>query len=229
MKIRHFLIFVLLAAGLAACTTASRPELSGMSFAAEPLTGKVVWYDLITEDLDSARDFYQGLFGWTFEDAKGPRGQDYAVARSGNVYVAGMVEIAAATDGRKLSRWLPYVSVADVDEAVSRGVDAGASVAVSARDVNLGRVAALVDPEGAVIGLARSAYGDPDETTTAPAAGRPVWTELLADDADANTSLNFELDAVSIATGHMGQPTPEPATMLMLAVGAVGVCRRRRK
>ncbi|MCH8135653.1 MAG: hypothetical protein IIB77_06715 [Proteobacteria bacterium] len=30
---------------------------------------------------------------------------------------AGLVEIPAATDGTKLSRWLPYVSVADVDEA----------------------------------------------------------------------------------------------------------------
>jgi len=200
MKIRHFLAFVLLATGLVACTTASRPELSGMSFAAEPLTGKVVWYDLITEDLDSARDFYQGLFGWTFEDSKGPRGQDYAVARSGNVYVAGMLEIPAATDGAKLSRWLPYVSVADVDEAVARGVDAGASVAVSARDVNLGRVAALVDPEGAVIGLARSAFGDPDETTTAPAAGRPVWTELLTDDAAAAATFYAELGGYDVNT-----------------------------
>jgi len=200
MKIRHFLTFVLLAAGLVACTTASRPELSEMSFAAEPLTGKVVWYDLITEDLDSAKDFYQGLFGWTFEDSNGPRGQDYAVARSGDVYVAGMVEIPAATDGAKLSRWLPYVSVADVDEAVSRGVDAGASVAVSARDVNLGRVAALVDPEGAVIGLARSAFGDPDETTTAPAAGRPVWTELLTDDADAAATFYAELGGYDVIT-----------------------------
>ncbi len=30
---------------------------------------------------------------------------------------AGLVEIPAATDGTKLSRWLPYVSIADVDEA----------------------------------------------------------------------------------------------------------------
>ena len=30
---------------------------------------------------------------------------------------AGLVKIPAATDGTKLSRWLPYVSVADVDEA----------------------------------------------------------------------------------------------------------------
>jgi len=200
MRFRHFLIAVLLATGLVACTTASRPDLTGMSFSSEPLMGKVIWYDLVTEDLDSARDFYQGLFGWTFEDSKGPSGQDYAVARSGNVYVAGMVEIPAARDGAKLSRWLPYVSVADVDAAVSRGVDAGASVAVSARDVNLGRVAALVDPEGAVIGLASSAFGDPDETTTAPAAGRPVWAELLTDDAAAAASFYAELGGYDVNT-----------------------------
>ncbi len=156
-----------------------------MSFTSEPLTGKVIWYDLMTEDLDSARKFYSGVLGWTFDETQGPRGQEYAVASSGNVYVAGMVEIEGAADGTKYSRWLPYVSVADVDASVSDAVAAGASVAVSARDVNLGRVAALIDPEGAVIGLARSDFGDPDDRTTAPASGRPVWTELLSNNPAA--------------------------------------------
>lgn len=33
-----------------------------------------------------------------------------------------------------------------------------------------------------MIGLARSSIGDPDDKTTAPGPGRPIWTELLADD-----------------------------------------------
>ena len=171
-----------------------------MSFASEPLTGKVVWHDLMTEDLDSARRFYSGVLGWTFDTTQGPGGQEYAVASSGNVYVAGMVEIESATDGTKYSRWLPYVSVADVDTSVSNAVAAGASVAVSARDVNLGRVAALIDPEGAVIGLARSNFGDPDDRTTAPAAGRPVWTELLSNNPAAAADFYQELGGYEINT-----------------------------
>lgn len=183
-----FVMIALVMSGIAACTTASRPDLSGMTFADDPLLGKVVWHDLITEDLAAARKFYGGLFGWTFEETKGRNGKDYAIARSGNVYVAGMLAIDRPVDGSRYSRWLPFISVSDVDDAVARGVAAGASVAVSARNVNLGRVAALIDPQGAVIGLARSSVGDPDDRTTAPAPGRPVWNELLADDPDAAAS-----------------------------------------
>ena len=55
----------------------------------------------------------------------------------------------------------------------------------SARDVNLGRVAALIDPEGAVVGLATSNIGDPDDRTTSAAPGRVVWSELLSGDPAA--------------------------------------------
>jgi predicted enzyme related to lactoylglutathione lyase len=185
MNKQRILAVALILAGIAACTTSAKPDLSGMSFADDPLIGKVIWHDLITEDLDAAKHFYGGLFDWTFEDTKAPNGQDYSVARSGNVYVAGMVAIASPEDGSRYSRWLPYISVSDVDAALTRVTAAGGSVAATARNVNLGRVAALIDPEGAVIGLARSKFGDPDDRTTAAGPGRPMWTELLADDTAA--------------------------------------------
>lgn len=173
----------------AGCVSPSgRLDTSAMSFSSEPLLGKVVWNDLITEDAEAARRFYGELFGWTFESATRPDGRPYSLARADRVYVAGVVEVDSRPDGRKLSRWLPYVSVADVDNAVARATAAGAVVAVGARNVNLGRVAAIVDPEGAVVGLARSRIGDPDDATTAPAPGRIVWTELLTKDPGAAAS-----------------------------------------
>ena len=44
-----------------------------------------------------------------------------------------------------------------------RVIAAGGTEAAAARDVSLGRVAAIQDAEGAVIGLARSGVGDPDD------------------------------------------------------------------
>ena len=173
------------AVALAACATVSRPDLSGMSFSTDPLLGKVVWNDLITEDADAARRFYGGLFGWTFEDAAGPGRRGYALARHGGIYVAGLVPVEARADGRRLSRWLPYLSVADVDQALAGGTANGGTIAIAARNVNLGRVAAMVDPEGAVVGLARSKIGDPDDNTTKAAPGRVVWHELLSNDSSA--------------------------------------------
>jgi predicted enzyme related to lactoylglutathione lyase len=171
--------------GMAACTTASTPEINNLSLSSEPLLGKMIWHDLVTDDIDSAKKFYAGLFGWTFRASSGARGSDYLIASVGGRYVAGLVPVDAPADDQNYSRWLPYMSVADVDIAVSQGIAEGATVAVAARDVNVGRVAAIVDPQGAVIGLARSSVGDPDDAATAAAPGRPVWTELLADDPEA--------------------------------------------
>ncbi len=180
--LRRGLSVLLVAAVLAGCSTLGGPDLSEMSFSEEPLVGKFIWHDLITEDSEAARRFYGGLFGWTFETTTGPRGAEYIVVRDGSVYIAGIVTRPDPPDGGEFSRWLPYVSVADVDSSANRARAAGGEVVVAPVDVRLGRVAVIVDPGGAVLGLARSAIGDPDEATTAAAPGRVVWTELLADD-----------------------------------------------
>jgi predicted enzyme related to lactoylglutathione lyase len=185
-RAKYFLgVIVMLLVGITACTTAKTPQASNMSLSSEPLLGKMIWHDLVTEDIDSAQKFYAGLFGWTFQASSGVRGNKYLIASMGDKFVAGLVPLDSPADDQSYSRWVPYMSVADVDSAVSRGVAVGATVAVAARDVNVGRVAAIVDPQGAVIGLARSSVGDPDDSTTAAAPGRPVWTELLADDPAA--------------------------------------------
>lgn len=184
----NYTIAVLLLVGLTACTTTNRPDLGGMTFSSDPLLGKIVWHDLITEDLDSARRFYAGLFGWTFEGSVGSRGEDYVLARKGDIIVAGILGIDPPGDGESYSRWLPYISVDDVDAAVARSTEAGATVAVSARNVGLGRAAAIIDPQGAVIGLARSGIGDPDDATTVAAPGKPAWAELVADDTKGAAS-----------------------------------------
>ncbi len=182
MKLPRIFSVALVATGLVACSSSGRPDLSEMSFSEDPLIGKIVWYDLITEDAEASQRFYNAVFGWTFEETEGPAGNPYFLARSGGVFVAGMVPVSN-TSGQNVSRWLPYVSVEDVDTAITRTKAWGGSVAAEARDVSIGRVAAIIDAQGAVIGLARSDIGDPDDTTTAGANGRAIWTELLADDA----------------------------------------------
>lgn len=206
MKTRIFLVSAALLIGIVGCTTTDRADLSGMSFTDEPLKGKFVWNDLITEDMAAAKSFYGGVFDWQFEDVPQRDGSDYVVARSGNVYVAGILSATAAPD-QEIARWLPYVSVNDVDMAVDRSIAAGATVAATARNVNLGRVAAIIDPEGAVIGLARSDIGDPDDSTTRPAPNRVVWSELLSADPAAASEFyrqlaGYDIEAVSRRGGQ---------------------------
>jgi predicted enzyme related to lactoylglutathione lyase len=135
-----------------------------------------------------------------------------------------MVQVDARADGKKLSRWLPYVSVADVDSAVARSTAAGASLAVGARDVSLGRVAAIVDPEGAVIGLARSRIGDPDDVTTTPGPGRIVWTELLSNDPRA--AAGFYRSVVGYDVRTIARRGGEYTLLVSLGIDRAGVLRK---
>jgi len=182
MRFGRGLSVLFLVGALFGCSTVGGPDLSKMSFSEEPLLGKFVWYDLITDDAEVARRFYGGLFGWTFETTEGPLGDEYILVRDDGVYIGGIVTRADPSDGTEFSRWLPYVSVADVDVSADRARAAGGEVAVAPLDVRLGRVAAIVDPEGAALGLARSNIGDPDDATTAGGPGRVMWTELLTSD-----------------------------------------------
>ena len=175
-----------LIAGIGACSAPARLDVanSGITFADGPLTGKFIWHDLITEDPEAAERFYGDLFDWSFEDTTSALGNPYILARSRGRVVAGLVPIEPPADGAKVSRWLGYLSVPDVDVAAAEVAQAGGEVVKGPLDVRLGRAAAAVDPEGAVVGLARSAVGDPiDEPEPGP--GRVAWMELLARNPEA--------------------------------------------
>jgi len=183
-RFQGFLILTLLVF-ITACATTIAPELSGISLSDKPLTGKFIWHDLITTDLEADKRFYSGLFGWRYEQRKGPKGKTYTLAKSGEHYVAGMVIEEKRKDGADVSRWLGYLSVADVALTVSENVAAGGATIVKPLEVgDFVRVAAITDPQGAVLGLAQSHIGDPDDSIAA-ARGRVVWNELLAADTAA--------------------------------------------
>ena len=107
--------------------------------------------------------------------------------------------IESPPDGADVSRWLGYVSVPDVDVATGEVEQAGGEVVKGPVDVRLGRAAAVVDPEGAAVGLARSTVGDPiDEAGLGP--GRVAWMELLARDPEAAAAFYQSLIGYKVVT-----------------------------
>ena len=166
---------------LASCTTTDAERLAGFPLSEGPLTGKFVWHDLITDDVAVAQRFYGGLFGWEFEATSGPNGGDYTLIRMDGRAVAGMVQLDDPA-GIEYSRWLGYLSVADVDQAVKFTRARGGEAAVGPLELgNIGRAAAIIDPQGAVVGLIRSRHGDPDDTIRR-GIGEIVWNEMVASD-----------------------------------------------
>jgi predicted enzyme related to lactoylglutathione lyase len=182
MKRLRTSLMVVMMAGITACASTTTSLMSGMSLSDEPLTGKFIWHDLMTTDLEADKRFYSGLFGWTYEQRRGPNGKPYTLAKSGDRFVAGMVVEQRPKDGSDISRWLGYLSIPDVGLAIKKNGAAGGSTVVEQLEISdFVRVAAIIDPQGAVLGLAQSSIGDPDDSD-AGKSGRVVWDELLASD-----------------------------------------------
>lgn len=145
------------------------------------IPGKFVWHDLLTTDAPAVEKFYGGLLGWTFE-AQAGRQNPYKVARLAGVPVGGIVDVSARKAEVPASVWLSYVSVPDVDKAVAEVKDRSGKVLREPAEVGVyGRAAVVVDPQGALFGLARIAKGDPPDEPPVP-VGAFLWMEYVAED-----------------------------------------------
>ena len=114
-----------------------------------PKPGEFSWNELVSNDVPLARKFYTSLFGWNAEAFAG--GNDYTLFKQGDTMVGGLMQ--CPKPGLP-SHWLPYVTVEDVDATAAKAKKLGAQIAVEPFDVpTVGRIAVLVDPHGAAIGL----------------------------------------------------------------------------
>lgn len=163
------------------CATTSRAPPVATGPYGEVTPGRVVWHDLVTEDLEAAKRFYGGVLGWTFEDFTSPHGP-YALAALDGRPVAGILMPARRTVN--VSQWVSYFSVPDVDAAASAAVAEGAKLVVPPTDVaGKGRAALLLDPQGAPVAFARIAEGDP--VPAPPPVHGWLWIDLWTPDPAA--------------------------------------------
>jgi predicted enzyme related to lactoylglutathione lyase len=114
--------------------------------------GQPTWVDLVTTDPQTARDFYQRLFGWQFEVFGADFG-NYSIARRDGADLAGIGPVPSGAP--PISMWNLYLTTADVDASFAEALSAGAvPVMPEPMDVpDTGRMAMVADPAGAVVGL----------------------------------------------------------------------------
>lgn len=137
--------------------------------------GKFVWYDLLTDDLESAERFYYGLFGWKFNTAHG-----YTEILNNDVPIGGIVVTDSLFSRAKPARWLPSLSVADVHEAVAETKQLNGQVIDGPGELTgRGDYALIEDASGARLILLHSSNGDPLDQPVA--IGAWLWNELWTD------------------------------------------------
>lgn len=147
--------------------------------------GRVVWHDLVTQDLEISKVFYNGLFGWTWRAPSSGEDISYVVGEIAGVAMAG---IAESRDGKvNASQWITYFASDNVGGMVKASVDSGAKVVVApTRTGSWNReTALLIDPQGAPFALMKSGVTPIDSEV--PVNGW-LWVELWTSDAVAATA-----------------------------------------
>ena len=127
------------------------PKLNpGVGVFGEP--NAVCWSELATNDVEAAKKFYSGLFGWTLKtDAGGD--MPYTEIHVGERPIGGMYPMPPQMQGVP-PHWMPYFAVTGTDEFVTGATSAGASTVVPPTDIaDVGRFSVVRDPQGAVFAV----------------------------------------------------------------------------
>ena len=113
------------------------------------LPGVPCWIDTSQPDPEAAVAFYNGLFGWDFEDVMPPGSAGkYFIARLRGGDVAAVS--SQPESGPPMAVWNTYVWVESADEAASKVLASGGRVLMDPFDImGAGRMAVFADPEGA--------------------------------------------------------------------------------
>src|SRR4051794_30854278 len=86
--------------------------------------GTFSWIELGTTDSESAKTFYGGLFGWTFEDMPAGPGMTYTMCKMGTQTAAALYKMGDQMKGVP-PHWSSYVTVDDVDATAKKAVANG--------------------------------------------------------------------------------------------------------
>lgn len=168
-------------------------------------TGRFVWYDLMTKDLEQSKAFYSGLFGWTTKSMDmGDKGK-YDMLHMGEMPIGGMVALEGPGTEEVPSHWMPYVQTEDIEACLGRSTSGGGTTCVPVTEIpGTGSFAVITDPGGGAI----SAFqGTPDHAQPIPDVPLPgtfSWCELHADDPEAAKTFYGETFGWNFKSHDMG-------------------------
>ena len=109
--------------------------------------GQFSWNELVTTDIEGATAFYTHLLGWTTTSF----GPDYTLFNKEDKNAGGMMKVPQPG---MPAQWVAYICVEDVDATAAKAVELGGRVMAPPFDVpSIGRIAVLIDPQGATIGV----------------------------------------------------------------------------
>ncbi|HET9477705.1 MAG TPA: VOC family protein [Pyrinomonadaceae bacterium] len=117
---------------------------------------RVVHFEIHAGDPERAVNFYQKLFGWSFQKWEGP--MEYWVVNTGPDdqpgINGGLMRRQGEIDGQAVIAYVCTVDVADVDASLKTALDNGATVALPKMAIpGVGWLVYCKDTEGNIFGM----------------------------------------------------------------------------
>lgn len=144
-------------------------------------SGRFIWYELMTSDLERAQAFYADVLGWKNAPTGDP---NHRLFTASDVPVAGL--IALPEDAQRsgvMPHWTGYIGVDDVDAAATRVAELGGRVLVPPTDVeDISRFALVADPQMATFALVQPLKPSERLLPDISQIGHIGWHELFAVD-----------------------------------------------
>ncbi len=118
--------------------------------------GTVIWFEIWVSDLERAKSFYTGMFGWKYEPLAEYDAEAYWQILAGDA--AAVNGALVGSPGRETPRGrtsLLYLHVSDLEQSVDRARGLGGSVVLGRTKISEsgGSFAIVADPEGNELGL----------------------------------------------------------------------------
>jgi uncharacterized protein len=164
--------------------------------------------DLQTTDLDAAKAFYTGLFGWDVDEQPMGEGQVYAMfKKNGRTIAAASLQQPQQREAGVPPMWNAYFTVSDVDARAKEAEQAGGTIHAQPFDVfDAGRMSVITDPTGAFLCL-----WEPKENIGAEVMNEPntlTWTECVS--TDVHSSRAFFTSVFGWESDEMTTPSGGP-------------------
>ncbi|MCE0537008.1 VOC family protein [Kineosporia rhizophila] len=151
-----------------------------MPFRETAPSGAPIWFDLSSSDPERMRDFYAGVFGWTYE-VSGDEFGNYVMFRHNGRDVAGL---GAKQQPDQPDAWMIYLQTDDADATAVKVREAGGTVVMDPMDIaDLGRFLIAADTSGALVAAWQPRQHQGTQIWNED--GAPFWVEMHATDYPA--------------------------------------------
>lgn len=112
-----------------------------------------IFFELRTDDVVKAKNFYTKLFGWKVEETPMGDGVVYPMLKVEVRKDFGSGITTNLAKGKFPSHWTPYVSVKDVAATSKKAEKLGARIVQEPEEYPWGIVSTILDPTGAALSL----------------------------------------------------------------------------